>query len=283
MTPSAEHDVIEQPEGRLVVTRAGTGGTPVLLLSGGGIDNAALSWSRLLPDLARDRAVYAPDWPKQGRSMPWHGVADHERLLRVVATVLDHYDLERADLVGLSQGGALALATAIEHPERVRRLVAMAPAGIISFPPVVHQLLWLTARLPLLHDTLPSMMVRTRDQVARLVRSTLIPGPVEDFEEIVDEVMAEVQRRGGGSSSDWQNHSIGFWRMRVDLRPRLHTITCPTLLVQGDKDRGVAPRHTQAAARLIPGARLEMVPGAGHWVNRQEPELVNRLVRDFLD
>lgn len=280
--PQLSQDWIDQPEGRLRVTRAGVGGHPVVLLSGGGIDNAHLSWSRLLPELARDRAVYALDWPKQGGSIPWEGVADHDRLQRAVVTLLDHYALDRADLVGLSQGGALGLATAIEHPERVRRLVVMAPAGIISFPPLVHQLLWLTAKLPLLHDTLPSMMFRTRDQVARFVRSSLIPGQVLDIEEIVDEVVAEVGRRGGSSSSDWQNHSIGFWRMRVDLRPLLHRIACPTLVIQGDADRGVAPRHTRAAAAAIPGARLEMIAGAGHWVNRQEPERVNRLVRGFL-
>lgn len=280
--PIVTHEWIDQPEGRLQVTRAGSGGHPVVLLSGAGVDNAHLSWARLIPALAVDRSVYAVDWPKQGGSIPWDGLADHARLQRVVITLIDHYGLEQVDLVGLSQGAALALATAIDHPQRVRRLVAMAPAGIISFSPVVHQLLWLTAKLPLLNATLPSLMFRTRAGVARFVRSSLIPGPVEDVEEIVDEVVTELARAGGGGSSDWQNASIGFWRMRVDLRPRLHTISCPTLFIQGTADIGVAPKHTRAAAAQVPGARLEMIEGAGHWVNRQEPERVNRLVRDFL-
>jgi pimeloyl-ACP methyl ester carboxylesterase len=282
LEPRLAHEWIDQPEGRLHVTRAGTGGHPVVLLSGAGVDNAHLSWARMIPDLARDRAVYALDWPKQGGSIPWHGFADHDRLQRAVITVLDHFDLDRVDLVGLSQGGALSLATAIAHPERVRRLVPIAPAGIISFPPVVHQLLWLTAKLPLLNDTLPSLMLRKRSSVARFLRSTLITAPVDDFEEIVDEVMAEMARRDGSSASDWQNSSIGFLRMRVDLRPRLSAISCPTMFIQGSKDVGVAPEHTVAAAALVRGARLELIEGAGHWVNRQEPERVNRLVRGFL-
>lgn len=280
--PTMTHDRIDQPEGRLQVTRAGSGGYPVVLLSGAGVDNAHLSWARLLPALAADRAVYALDWPKQGGSLPWKGVADHGRLLRSIMTLLDHYDLERVDLVGMSQGGALTLATAIEHPERVRRLVPIAPGGIISFPPVVHQLLWLTAKLPLLNDTLPSLVFRKREGVARFVRSSLMPGPVDDFEQIIDDVMVEMERREGSISSDWQNTSIDFLRMRVDLRPQLHTITAPTLFIQGDKDVGVAPKHTKAAAAQVPGARLELIEGAGHWVNRQEPERVNQLVRDFL-
>lgn len=282
MSADITYEWIEQPEGRLRVTRAGSGGHPVLLLSGGGVDNAHLSWARLLPELAVDRAVYALDWPKQGGSLPWDGVADHERLLRTVITVLDHYGLEQVDLVGLSQGGALTLATAIEHPERVRRLVAMAPGGIISFPPVVHQLLWLTAKVPLLNDTLPSLLFRKRASVERFLRSSLIPGPVDDFDQIVDELMAELERRDGGSASDWQNTSIDFLRMRIDLRPQLHTITSPTLFIQGTKDVGIRPKFTQAAAAQVPGARLELIEGGGHWVNRHEPERVNQLVRDFL-
>lgn len=70
--------------------------------------------------------------------------------------------------------------------------------------------------------------------------------------------------------------------MNVDLRPRLGEISCPALLIQGEKDVGVRPRHTIEAARRIPDARLELLPGNGHWSNRQSPEIVNALIRDFL-
>lgn len=281
MDATASHDWIEQPEGRLRVTRAGDTGSPVLLLSGGGSDNADLSWGRLLPVLARDHRVYALDWPKQGGSRPWHGTADHARLLRCVHTVLEHYRLDRVDLVGLSQGGAMTLATALEHPDRVRRLVAMAPAGILPpFPPVIHQWLWLTGRSRLLNSTLPSLMFRSRRGTAAFVRAALIPGPVDDFEQIVDAVMAEVA--GGVGSSDWQNTSISFTAMRVDLRPALHRIDCPSLFIQGSRDVGIPARHTRDAAARVPGARFELIDGGGHWVQRHEPDRVNRLVADFL-
>lgn len=279
-TPTT-HDWIDQPEGRLRVTRAGDTGPPVLLLSGAGSDNAELSWSRLLPALATDHRVYALDWPKQGGSRPWAGLADHDRLLACVETVLDHYQFDRVDLVGLSLGGAMSLATTLAFPDRVRRLVAMAPAGILPpFLPVVHQLLWLTGRSRLLNRTLPSLMFRDRRATAAFVRATLIPEPVDDFDEVVDQVMAEVA--GGVGSSDWQNESINFTSMNIDLRPELHRIGCPTLFIQGAKDVGIPARHTIAAAAAVPGARLELLAGAGHWVQRNEPERVNRLIADFL-
>ncbi|CAL9353721.1 putative protein [Nocardiopsis dassonvillei] len=276
-----QRTVINRPEGPLSVAVAGEGGTPVVLLSGAGQDNALLSWRHLLPALARDRRVLAPDWPKQGRSRPWSGTADHGALLGVIDTVLDHFALERVALVGLSQGGALTLSYAVERPDRVERLVAIAPAGTLSFPPVVHQLLWLTARSRFLNTTLPGLMMRSRSGVERFVRSALVPGPVEDFDSIVDEVLEEVRANGAGSS-DWQNASIGFTRMNVDLRPRLGEISCPALFVQGDRDIGVSPGRTAEAAAAVPGARLEVIEGAGHWVTRQCPARVEELVRGFL-
>lgn len=279
--PGAESTWVDAPEGRLHVLRAGDHGSPVLLLSGAGVDNASLSWRRLIPVLAQDHRVLALDWPKQGRSRPWDGRATHDRMLRCVLEVLDDARIERAHLVGLSQGGALALATAIESPGRVDRLVALAPAGIISFPPGYHQLLWLTAKLPLLSSWLPTRLLGTRERVAAFARRALFAGPVVDFEEIVDEVHEEVARAGAGSS-DWQNDSIGPLRMRVDLRPRLHEIQAPTLFIQGDADRGVKPAHTRAAARLVPGARFELLEGHGHWANRQSPDRVNALIAGFL-
>ncbi|QVQ52144.1 alpha/beta hydrolase [Spiractinospora alimapuensis] len=271
---------IDCPEGPLSVIAEGRTGPPVLLLSGAGQDNAMLSWRHLIPFLAQDHRVIALDWPKQGNSKPWNGTADHPVMLDVITRALDHFGLERVAIVGMSQGGALTLAYAIDHPDRVERIVAIAPGGIISFPPVVHQLLWMAARSRFLNTTVPSWMFRGRKQVARFLRGALFAGPVEDFEEIVDEVLDEM--RTGTSTSDWQSTSIGFWRMKVDLRPRLGEITCPTLFIQGDKDVGVRPHHTIAAANRVPRARLEMLKGHGHWPNRQSPERVNTLIRDFL-
>ncbi|MFE9246141.1 alpha/beta fold hydrolase [Nocardiopsis sp. NPDC006938] len=280
--PDFHREHVDLPGGRLsVIVEGPEHAPPVLLLSGAGVDSATMSWRHLIPDLARDHRVIAPDWPKQGRSTPWEGLAGHAVLQDCVLAALDHVGAERAAVVGMSQGGAMTLATAIDHPDRVERLVAIAPAGVLSFPPVYHQLLWLVSRSRLLNTTLPGMMVGDRKRVESFVRTGLFAGPAPDQEQVVDEVMAEMDANGAGSS-DWQNASIGPWRMNVDLRPRLGEIGCPVLFIQGDKDRGVKPAITVAAAQAVAGARLELLAGQGHWVNRQSPGRVNRLVRDFL-
>jgi pimeloyl-ACP methyl ester carboxylesterase len=273
--------LVPQPEGFLRVITRGDTGAPVLLLSGAGNDNISLSWRRAIPVLAESHRVYALDWPKQGGSAPWHGTADHERMLECIDAVLDHFKIDRVSLVGLSQGGALTLAYAIERPERVDRLVALAPAGILSFGPFVHRLLWVMAKSRFINRTLPTLIFRSRAACAWFARTSLFAGPVDDFDEIIDEYHADVIANGSGSS-DWQNGSITFREMKVDLRPRLHEIQCPALIIQGSEDIGVAPEQSRAAANAIPNARYELIQGAGHWASRQCPERVNGLIADFL-
>lgn len=273
---------IPQPEGTLRVITRGETGPPVLLLSGAGNDNISLSWRRAIPALAPSHRVFALDWPKQGGSVPWEGVADHNRMLGIIDTVLDHFEIPSASLVGLSQGGALTLAYAIERPQRVDRIVTLAPAGCLTFPPVVHQALWMTAKSRFLNRTLTSWIFRSRAICAWFARAGLFGEEPPEIEEIIDEYHADVLANGSGSS-DWQNASIGPFRMNVDLRPRLHEIRCPALVIQGSKDVGVKPEQSRAAADAIPNARYELIEGAGHWSNRERPELVNGLISDFLD
>ncbi len=276
-------EYISQPEGRLRVLRAGEHGSPVLLLSGAGLDNALLSWRHLIPALAQNNhRVYALDWPKQGLSRPWNGNADNAVLERCVIAVMDHYRLDRAHLVGVSQGGAIALGIALHASNRVDRLVAISPAGIISFPPGIHQLMWLTAKLPRLMAAVWALLLSRRSMIAAFVKSTLFPGTLPvDFDDIVDEIDEEAHRNGV-RASDWQNASIGWRRMNVYYMPELARINRPTLFIQGDKDIAVRPHFTREAAARVPGARLEILPNHGHWPNRQSPSLVNALIIDFL-
>lgn len=149
-----------------------------------------------MPVLAEKHRAFAPDWPKQGKSIKWQGKADHACLLQCVSTVMDHFGLERAAIVGLSQGGAIALSYAIEHPGRVERVVAIAPAGILSFPPIIHQMLWLSAKLPWLTSGLSDIMLRSRTGIERLVRGGLFAGPSSDFDDVVDDIMEETRTKG---------------------------------------------------------------------------------------
>jgi pimeloyl-ACP methyl ester carboxylesterase len=102
---------------------------PVVLLHGA--SSNALSWMGDAPLLASRLRVYVPDIPGDpGRSAPsrpdWNGPAYTEWL----EDVLEAVDVQKVNLVGLSQGGWQALKFAVNHPERVSRLVLLSPAGV---------------------------------------------------------------------------------------------------------------------------------------------------------
>ncbi len=112
-------------------------------------------------------------------------------------------------------------------------------------------------------------------------RGGLFAGPSPDFDAVVDGILTEV-RENGVRASDWQNGSIGFWRMKVDLMPELHRIGCPVLFIQGDKDVAVRPRFTEEAARRVENSEFVLLKDHGHWVNRQSPDKIAALVTAFL-
>lgn len=157
--------------------------------------------------------------------------------------------------------------------------MAIAPGGIIDFPPVVHQFYYLIAKSPAGRAKPPKAIGRRAAEA--LVKFSLFGGPSAHVDEVVEDLLID-SARYGVRASDWQNESIGPFRMKLDLRPQLHRIQCPTLFIQGDKDIAVNMRFTQQAAGLVPGARLEVLKGHGHWPNRQSPEIVNPLVAAFL-
>ena len=101
----------------------------VLLLHGAGGDTAEFIWYHLPGALAPERRVVGVDFPRHGGSRPWPQSLqiDHDALVRIVHAVLTDLDVERADLVGLSMGGAVAISYALAHPQRVGRRPRLGP------------------------------------------------------------------------------------------------------------------------------------------------------------
>ena len=272
---------IKCTEGNLRVITSGETGKAVLLLCGGGLNNALLSWKHLIPVLSKHYRVFAIDWPKQGKSFPWKGTADHQCLLKCVDIVLEHFKIETVSLIGLSQGGAITLSYVLSHPERVEKFVVISPAGIIRFPVGCHQLLWLSAKLTWLTNGISRLFFINR-RTAEWSLKKMFPVLPKDFDSIVDDVLEEASNNGAGAS-DWQNNSIGFLKMKVYVTPELHRISCPALFIQGGKDFAVRPKYTKEAANKILKAKLVVLENHGHWSNRQSPEIVNTIILDFLN
>lgn len=279
-----EQVVFTLPEGAQVSTYVGgpEQGAPVVLLHGGGTDNALLSWQDTMPALMQaGYRVYAPSFPGYGESPPHELSTTTDGLIRSLEALMDIWQLETAALVGLSMGGGLAIGYTLANQECVDRLVLVGPYGIQDRVPF-HFLSYLYVRLPWVLDAAWAMMRRSRS-TTRYMLNSLIRNPESRTETLVDQVMEAIQNpHSQRTFAQWQRDEMGPSRVKTNYTGQLHEIAVPVLLVHGSHDAGVPLAYAERAVSRFPNARLEVFENAGHWTQRDYPERFNRLLLEFL-
>ncbi|WP_053384920.1 alpha/beta fold hydrolase [Leucobacter celer] len=263
-------------------------GTTVLLLHGGGADSAELSWGGTGPALARaGYRVVAPDHPGFGQSPPAAWPLTQDRLVQHVGALVDELGLGDYAVGGLSLGGGLALGHLLDRPGRIRGAMLLGTFGImprLTDGPLsaANQLAtWLLLRTGLL-DAMTRSYSRSATAMERGLRS-IVRDPTARTPELVSAVVAEAAAGGGlRAFGQWQRDQVLRSRLRTDYTSRLHAIRTPVLFVHGERDGGVPIARARAAAELLPRGELLPVPGAGHWVQRDRPDLVVPALLGFL-
>jgi len=239
-------------------------GDAVLLLHG--LGGSRLSWEPQLSALAAHRRVVAWDQPGYGASAPLDGPMTFTGLADAVARLLDVLEVERAHLVGLSFGGMVAQYAALAHPRRVASLALLSSSPAFGLDGTTPQA-WRAARLaPLDAGRTPADFA---DEVLRA-----ISGP-----DITPAALAEQRAAMARISSDGLRAAIDCL-VTHDTRADLHRIAAPTLVLVGDHDEETPVAYARALADGIPGARLEVVAGAGHLLNAEAPDAVNALLAE---
>lgn len=266
-------------QGTIHIKDAGKG-FPLVLLHGGGIDSATLSWSKSFDFFAEHFHVFAPDWPGYGRSDPLAGnSAGIPALVDVLQEVLDALSLSQVHLIGISMGGGAALGYTLAYPERVAKLVLVDSYGLADRAPF-HRLSYLATKMPILSRMAYALMRRSRTLTRWGVGSITAGLPPEDM---VHDSFVELQLPHAGKPFiAFQRAEVAPDRLRTCYMDRLGELTNPVLLIHGDKDTLVPLSAAQKAARRLPNARLEVLKDTGHWSTRERAEVFNRLVLDFL-
>ena len=250
---------------------AGSG--PALLLVHGISDHSG-TWTHLLPELAKRYTVVAPD-------LLGHGGSDKPRAdyaagayacgMRDLLTVLD---VDRVTVVGHSLGGGVAMQFAYQFPELCERLVLVSSGGIGRG---VHPLLRL-ACVPGAELALPLL--------------THLPGvpallPMLDFGPDAKYARERYTALRGRAA---RTAFLRTLRSVVDVRGQVVTMLdrcyltrgIPTLLVWGSADRIVPVGHAHKAHDAMPGSRLEIFEGAGHFPHQTDPRRFTALLDDFI-
>lgn len=278
-----EVDQIEFPAGKVRYYKAGTDGPPIVLLHGGGPDNALLSWRNTIGVLAADHRVYAPDLPGQGGSTEWRGRGNQRTFEEVLRWLLDAWRIPQATLVGLSMGGSIATGFTLRHPQRVRALALVDSTGMQHRMP--HHLITYLLMRTGLSGRMAATLLRGNRSLVRFALNKVFfadASSVRDLDSIVDEVSAEAAVRRS-VFADWHADAIKRRSMTINHLPQLNRISCPVTVIHGEKDALIPVASAQEVAGAIPGAQLRVMPQAGHWPNRERPTEFNALLREFVN
>jgi pimeloyl-ACP methyl ester carboxylesterase len=270
------------PSNRLVHALEAGEGPPALLLHGS--TTSSLSLLPLLDELAGVRAI-AVDRPGFGLSDTIQVPRERFRAAAVefIEGAVDALGLERPVLAGNSMGGTWALWYALAHPDRVGGLVLLGSAPLLpgSHAPVPLRV----AVAPVLGDLLPRVARPNARMIVRLMSSMGERDTIVRYPDLIDALVAAADDPIASSANLAELRAvltpIGF-RPSSMVRPdELRGLSVPALLIWGDRDPVASVRSAQATARLIPDARLEVLPG-GHVPYLGHPGPVSELLAGFV-
>lgn len=266
--------------GRTICYRGDGEGPAVLLIHG--MAGSSQTWEPIIPLLAEQASVVAPDMLGHGGSAKPRGDYSLGALASGVRDLLVALGHERATVVGHSLGGGVAMQFAYQFPERCERLVLVSSGGLGS--EVSALLRWLSApgaeyvlavgcapgvgRAGLaVAGFLGKLGLRPAPAAAEVLRSYLSLGDAETRTAFMCTLRSVVDLAG----------------QRASATDKLYLASAmPTLIVWGDKDPFIPVSHARAAHDTIPGSRLEIFQGSGHFPHRDSPERFADALEDFI-
>ncbi|MEU6672654.1 alpha/beta hydrolase [Streptomyces sp. NPDC046853] len=255
-------------------------GRAILLIHG--IGDSSDTWRDIMPGLARNYRVLAPD-------LLGHGASDKPRADYSLAAyangmrdLLGVLGIERVTLVGHSLGGAVAMQFAYQFPERCERLVLVGTGGISrQVTPLLRAATLPGAELLLMALGLPTMRTQLGIAVKALrLLDTGLGVDAPDLLRVVDALPDGTSRsafiRTLRAVVDWRGQ-VGTMLDRCYLAGGM-----PTMLVWGGRDQVVPATHAGLGHVAMPGSRLEIFEEAGHFPFRTDPQRFENVLRDFI-
>ena len=244
-----------------------TAAPPVVLIHGlFGMGGNLGALSRALRDKF---SVYSLDLPNHGRS-DWLANADIPAMARCVAGWMDSQNLPSAHFFGHSLGGKVAMSLALGQPDRVKSL-CIADIAPVSYPPR-HQ-----AVLQALQAVADSQC-NSRAEAADIMSRYLEEASLIQF------LLMSI-RRNEEKVYQWRFNLAEIIASYDAIRAGLDAeipYNSGTLFIKGEESDYIIPEHRATILRLFPHATVKLMPGCGHWLHAQKPDLFNSIVRRFL-
>ncbi len=238
----------------LFVREAGQG-APIVLLHGVGANHAI--WNGVIPHLATEFHVLAPDLPGHGRSPapepPLYGFGE---MTADLLHLLDGRGVRAAHWVGLSAGALLALRLCLDAPARARSLTTIGGSVYTDGHSRAVAERWAETYAREGPDAF----------AVRLLKDLYYPDWIEAHMEFADRLREEVPRVDYGPARAWARAVAGF-----DERSRVASLVPPALIVQGMDDQVVDASHGRILRQSIPGSQIRIFASTGHMVPVERP------------
>lgn len=228
-------------------------GTPLLLLSGGGLNRSIKDFEKCIPDLSRHYRVIAPDTPGQGRSEQADTLT-YGVLLEFISRLVDSLKIDSAYVMGWSDGGITGIQLAEKRPDKIKKVIAVGANNGIrrAIPPGIP----IDSVYPM---TLDYFEKRNKELIERY--TNLHPG--KDWKKFMIDANAMVYQK----ESYFPDSIYG-------------RISIPVMIVLGDRD-DIIIEHGLEMHRLIKGSQFCVLPNTTHEVFAERPELISKIAIDF--
>lgn len=223
-------------------------GEPILLIHGG-FGHGDI-WGAFVPELSKEHEIIVADTRGHGRSTRTEEPLSYHLLASDYVALLDVLEVDRVSVVGWSDGGIIGYDLAINHPDRVARLLTHGsnanPEG------------WNAGEIP----QTAALTQSGESDVAAYKAMSLTPDAWEDFQAAVFEM----------------------WNTEPNFTTeQLASISAPTWIALGEHDEFIKRDHALYIAETIPGATFVMMPDVSHLATYQDPEMFLELIQDFMD
>ena len=246
-------------------------GFPLLLVHGSGPGVSAwANWRLVIPELSKNARVLAPDMVGFGYTdRPDRIAFNMKTWVQQAVDFLDALEIEQADIVGNSFGGALAIAMCIEHPERIRKLVLMGAMGVnFEITPGLDSVWGYTPSVENMKTMLDLFVydksIATDDLAKMRYEASIESGFQESFS-----AMFPLPRQ------EW----VDFMAYSDE---EIAKIKHHTLIIHGREDRVIPISNSYKLINLIDDAQLHVFGHCGHWTQIEQSKRFSILVASFL-
>jgi pimeloyl-ACP methyl ester carboxylesterase len=224
-------------------------GKPILFIHGGGA--CIETWHYQLKDLQSNFRLIAPDCRGHGRTNDTDEVYSHELHASDMIKLLDHLDVEKADVVGWSDGSFIALQMALDYQERIKSMVLLGGAYSIEN--------YSSEAMEAIKNMSPG------DYYPFLIElyKSLSPTP-DKWDEFFEKCRVMWTKQ--------PNHSLSA----------LATIHLPTLIIMAGQDEWAGNKQAQEMQSTLPSCQLLNFPDGNHSIHMTNPEVINECIREFL-